>query len=282
MPQVSAKPVQSHPSQGELFLRRWGSWLAGLSFPLGGWWIRDRPDLRSEPRRERGCVWVLPGVEGKSTLPLHIVLGLVDAGLEHALEIHDWTTGVWPLFLYHLRNERRSRRRARRLADRIVEYQDRYPDRPTFLVGHSGGAALTVFTLECLPRKRRVTAAFLLGAAMSRHHDLSTALNRSEYGIWNFYSPLDLIFLTAGTFIFGTADSRHDVSAGAWGFSLPRGLPVCKKRRYETNLHQIRYSRDLVDYCHFGGHFGWANRLFVADRLAALIRNPWARSGIDR
>jgi hypothetical protein len=200
-------------------LRGAGSFLSGLAFPLGGWWIGHLEALRSEARQQNGYVVVLPGVEGKSSMNLHLALGLVEGGVSQAVEIHDWTTGLWPLFAYHLRHERRARRRAAWIAAKIMEYQDRFSGRPTFLVGHSGGGGVTVLALECLPPGRRVTAALLLGPALSRHYDLTTALARTEAGIWNFHSPLDLVYLTAGTFVFGTIDGRHDVSAGAWGFS---------------------------------------------------------------
>src|SRR5262249_4382434 len=144
--------------------------------------------------------------------------GLAEGGLAVSIEIHDWTTGYWPLFAYHLRNARRTARQAVHLADKLLSYQDAYPGRPTFLVGHSGGGALAIKILECLPPGRTVTAAHLLAPAISRRYDLSQALTHVETGIWNFYSPLDFVLLTIGTSLVGTADGKHDVGAGAWGF----------------------------------------------------------------
>ncbi len=200
------------------------SLLAGLAFPLGGWWIGHLGAVRTEQRLQHGCIFVLPGVEGKSSLPLQIARGLVEGGVASAIEIHDWTTGFWPLFAYHLRYERRARSQAVGIATRIMEYQERFPGRPTFLVGHSGGGGVAVLVLESLPTDCRVTAAMLLGPALSRRYDLTEALSRTEAGLWNFYSPLDLIFLTAGTFVFGTIDGRHDVSAGTGAFPA---LHIC-------------------------------------------------------
>jgi pimeloyl-ACP methyl ester carboxylesterase len=247
------------------------SWLTGLAWPLGGWWFGSLSELRTEPRLRNGAVIVLPGVEGKSSLNRDLALGLAEGGVGWAVEVHDWTTGLWPLFAYHLRCLRRSRRRAARIAAQVVAYQDRFPGRPTFLVGHSGGGALAVLVLECLPPSRQVTAALLLGPALSRRYDLSVALARTERGLWNFYSPLDLVFLTAGTFVFGTLDGRHAVSAGAWGFARPARLSSRGRRLYRTRLHQRPYEPAMAGCGHLAGHLGWANRAFAAAWLAPVL-----------
>src|SRR4029079_11614400 len=93
----------------------------------------------------------------------------------------------------------RNREQAREIAERIVAYQDRYPDRPVTLIGHSGGAAMAVRVLESLPDGRRSDQAVLLAGALSPDYDLSTALGRTERGITNFYSGGDVLYLVAGT-----------------------------------------------------------------------------------
>lgn len=252
---MSVAPTAPEALRGPLSL------LAGLTFPLGGWWYGRLSRLRGAARWDRGYVLILPGVEGKGPLNRALACGLADGGLPYAIDVCDWTTGAWPLFAYHLRHQARADRKARRLARRLTAYQDAYPGRPTFLVGHSGGAALAVRALECLPPGRRVTAAVLLGPALSRGYDLSRALARTKAGIWNCYSPFDLLFLTAGTLLFGTLDGRHGVSAGAWGFA----------GRW-PGLQQVRYQPGMARAWHFGGHFGWANRAFAARWLAGLLR----------
>ena len=57
---------------------------------------------------------------------------LADGGVEAAIEIHDWTTGVILLLLYHLRGWKRNLRQVDRLVRRIVEYRQTYPGRPIY------------------------------------------------------------------------------------------------------------------------------------------------------
>jgi hypothetical protein len=125
--------------------------------------------------------------------------------------------------------------------------------------------------LESLSSDTPVTAAVLLGPALSRHYDLTEALRKTTCGIWNFYSPLDLIFLTMGTVLLGTADGRHAVAAGAWGFRPPPHLAGEGFQLYQTRLHQCAYRPAMAASWHFGGHFGWANRLFVANWLSKTL-----------
>lgn len=138
-----------------------------LSFPQQGWWCGEFSDWLTPERAEKGYTIILPGVEGTSWFNISVARGLVDAGHDRAIEIHDWTTGYWPMFVYHLMALERNREKAREIAERIVAYQDRYPGRPVTLIGHSGGAAMAVLVLESLPVDRQVTQAILLAGALS-------------------------------------------------------------------------------------------------------------------
>src|SRR5947209_1465530 len=149
--------------------------VAGLALPLGPLWAVRRP-LFNEQRLAEGLVLVLPGIEGTGPVNQGIAAGLGDAGVPAAIRVHDWTTGLWPLLLFHLRARRRNRRQAQALAGLIVRYQDAFPGRPVSLVGHSGGAALAVWTLEALPPQRTVSTAVLLGPALSHAYPLGPAL----------------------------------------------------------------------------------------------------------
>jgi len=63
------------------------------------------------------------------------------------------------------------REQAEKLAIRIYEYQRAYPQRPVFLVGHSGGSGVAVFALESLSRlrdARPVDGAILIASSVSR------------------------------------------------------------------------------------------------------------------
>ncbi len=243
--------------------------VAGLALPLGPLWAVRQPTV-NEQRLADGLVLVLPGIEGSGPVNRSIAAGLGDAGVPAAIRVHDWTTGLWPLLLFHLRARRRNRRQAQALAGFIVRYQDAFPGRPVSLVGHSGGGALAVWTLEALPPDRTVSTAVLLGPALSPAYALGPALRKVQRGIWHFYSPLDLFLLGLGTLLFGTVDGRHAFSAGLFGFQPPRGTPA-EADLYRQRLHQRCYRPAMARRFHLGGHFGWANRVFVAETLGPLL-----------
>src|SRR5262245_8641941 len=101
--------------------------VTGYLFPLGKWWLRSLRDLSDPERQSHGLVIILPGIEGRSSLTANIARGLADAGIRCAVVIHDWTSGAWPLFLYHLRALERNRQAASLIAERIREYQANWP-----------------------------------------------------------------------------------------------------------------------------------------------------------
>lgn len=244
---------------------------APRSFPQQGWWCSEYEGWLAPERVARGYTIVLPGVEGTSWFNISIARGLVDAGHEAAIEINDWTTGYWPMFVYHLVAIERNKAQAQTIAAKIVAYQDRYPDQPVTLIGHSGGAAMAVLVLEALPEERKITQAVLLAGALSPDYDLSIALSRTERGISNFYSSGDVLYLMAGTLALGTIDRQHAVSAGAVGFRTPEHLSAEQKGWYESLLHEEPYRLEMFRSLNFGGHMGPANRKFVAQWVAPRL-----------
>lgn len=232
--------------------------------------------LRTQARYEQGLVIILPGIEGKSPANVSIAKGLDDGGVRCAIEVYDWTTGA-ALFGVNLRYLERNKREARYIADRIMAYQDRYPGRPVHLIGHSGGGGVTILALEALPVNRQVTGAVLLAAAVAPEYDLRRALRRVDRAIYNYYSPYDVGFLKLGTTIMGTIEGRHTTAAGVRGFRIPWGLDDEGRLLYSERLRQQRYTSNMARSGHAGGHFGWADRRFVAEWLAPIIRANNAR-----
>lgn len=221
-------------------------------------------------RLDRGYVVMLPGIEGPSVFNSNAASGLVDGGVQSAVEVHDWSIGCSLGMLVHLQNLPRNREQARRLAAKIVRYQDEHPGRPVYLIGHSGGAGIALLTLEALPPGRRIDGAILLAGAVSRDYDLRDALSKTTRGIWNFYSPGDWLLLAAGTSLFGTIDRVHAPSAGAYGFRVPADLDAEGERQY-AKLRQVPYEFGMMSSGNFGGHFGPATRAFARDYLTPLI-----------
>lgn len=247
--------------------------LGALLHPLGrlcGAWLND---LCTPERLERGLVLVLPGIEGQSLLNHNIARGLADGGVRAAIEVFDWTTGVYLLFLYHLRGTRRHEAQSENIATRIARYQREYPGRPVHLVGHSGGGAMVVLALERLPDKVKIASAILLLAGISPTYNLARALSHAERGIFSFHSRFDVFFLGAGTVVAGTMDGAHTVSAGMVGFRSPANLDAGERSLYGQRLHQIPFRAAMIADFNFGGHMGVSNRVFVARHVAPLLSN---------
>ena len=243
---------------------------AGL-FPLGRWWPGGLCHLSDDERLENGLTVILPGIEGRSFFAFDIAHGLYEGGVNTAVEVFDWTTGLAPLFLYHLRAARRNREKAAAAARRIVAYQDEHPGRPVHLIGHSGGGGIALLALQALPPGRRITSVVLLAPAVSPHFDVESLVDRTVRGIWNFWSPLDALLLGAGTLLFGTLDGRHAIAAGAQGFATTGAHGEECRRSAGPQLHQHRYDVSLVRQFHLGGHFGCANRVFVSETIAPIL-----------
>jgi pimeloyl-ACP methyl ester carboxylesterase len=229
----------------------------------------------SDDRLDHGLVLILPGIEGHSFLNMAILHGLADGGLRYAMDVFDWTTGNRFYTLYHLRAWQRNLRVAQQLAERIVKYQDKYPGRPVWIVGHSGGGAMALLTAKALPQNHRLTGLILLAAAISPRFDISQILGKVERGIWNFHSWLDCVFVGIGTTIFGTFDGRHMPSAGMLGF-LPtpnsNGLTLTPESTDGPTLIEIAYHPRMIAAFNLGGHFGCVNRVFISENIAPLIR----------
>ncbi len=227
-------------------------------------------DLATMERSRHGLVIVLPGIEGRSMWNVNIARGLDEGGFQGAIEIFDWGTAVPGGAIINLTDLERNRLVARQIKRRIMQYRREQPGRPIHLVGHSGGAGVALLTIEELPQDAPLTSAILLAAAVSPTHDLCDALRRTEFGIFNYYSPYDQGFLVLGTGIFGTIDRQHGPAAGAVGFKKPANLDEYGVAAY-GKLHQIKWTSEMRRHGHYGGHMGWASREFVRDVLAPLI-----------
>ncbi len=228
---------------------------------------------RPTPRQKNdGMVFILPGIEGQSYTNRNIARGLRMGGVTGGVYIYDWTTWTGPLGWYiHLTDTHRNRSQAAHLARRIIKHIEAYPDRPVFVVGHSGGGGIAIMAVEMLPKSHPVDGIILLAAAVSPERDLSRSLSHTRRGIWNFYSPRDVAFLVVGTSIFGTIDRRFGPAAGAVGFETPEGLSENAARLYEKKLTQIAFEQSMAVDGHVGQHNGWTRCGFVARWLAPIV-----------
>jgi len=254
--------------------------LVGIAALCPGCAIPKR--LQAPERYAHGVVYVLPGIEGRSLLNYNIAMGLSDGGVASAIEVFDWTAHVPGAFLYNLSALERNRRVAQALADRILAYRKAHPDRPVHIIAHSGGGGVAVFALEALPLDEPVDVVILLAPALSPEYDLTAALRRTRLGIVNFYSPLDVGFLRAGTTVFGAVDREHGEAAGAVGFRYPLGLTAPGHALYDSLLRQVRWDARLRRFGANGTHVGWASRKFARTYLANLIKQSEASRPLDK
>ena len=159
-------------------------------------------------RLKHGYTIVVVGVNGDNIMSAGLAPGLVDGGYPGAVEVVDWTTGHWPLFVYHLRAGEPPSGGRRRIAEKIAAYQARYPRGEVNLVGYSAGAVVAVDAVEKLGggagRPRGAVGRRRLAAV-----DLRPALERMRVGVWSYYQPQDVVALWAGTLLAGTADGHH-------------------------------------------------------------------------
>jgi len=217
-----------------------------------------------------GYTIVVVGVNGDNMLNAGLAPGLVEGGYPGAVEVVDWTTGYWPLFVYHLRAGHLHEMFARRIADKILDYS-RYPGRPVNLVGHSAGAVVAVEAIEALPDGVRIDRAVLLAGAISPLYDLRTVLERTRHGVASYYQTQDVVALWAGTLVAGTADGTHLPSAGAVGFWMPLGASDETRGLYRDRLVQLPYKPRMALSGNLGGHFQCVGRKFVAEWISPML-----------
>ncbi len=175
-----------------------------------------------QSRVDRGVVVILPGIEGESGANRDIREGLYRAGISYGLLIYRWGSPIPGPggMLVNQTNVARNRRMAEDLAEQIVQYQQKHPGKPVFLIGHSAGGGITVFTLEAMgkmPGAEPVEGAFLLSSSISSDYDLNSALRMTRRGLVNVSNKDDQL-LNTGTGTFGNVDGKKGDSAGRTGF----------------------------------------------------------------
>ena len=174
----------------------------------------------SPERMDKGLVIILPGIEGESAANQDIRKGLDDAGVPYALAIYRWGFPMPGIGLYMNQTDTAGNRRAAgELAQHLVTYQQNFPGRAIFMVGHSAGGGEVVFALEALADlgAEPVEGVFLLAASISSDYPLDKALPMTRRGLVNVWNPEDGLLNTGATF-FGNVDGGNAPSAGRAGF----------------------------------------------------------------
>ena len=240
----------------------------------GGCAIEPDTGVSAFGDRDKGLVIILPGIQGNGSINEDIRQGLIGSGVQCAVEIRQWGFLIpGAKLLVNLINVPGNRQAARRIAEQIAAYQVRQPERPVYLIGHSGGAGVGVFALEHLGQisgSRPITGAVLLSASISNDYDLTSALNQSREGIVNFHNDRDVVLLGIGTTLMGNTDGRRSPSAGRTGFIMAGASDNETRRSAYAKLHQARITRDMVHH-RADPHVVASSRPFIATHVAEWI-----------
>ncbi|HHH76283.1 MAG TPA: hypothetical protein ENL03_04595 [Phycisphaerae bacterium] len=200
----------------------------------------DNKPYMTEELRSKGLVVILPGIEGVSRYNRNIRSGLIKGGLKRAMLIQRWghLPGIGALL--NQMDVAGNRMEGVRIARQIMDYQNQYPGRSVWIVGHSGGAGVAVFTAEALPNGRKIDGLILLAASIHKEYNLTKALSHCQVGIVNFYNPGDKAMLQIGTTLVGNVDGRRGPSAGLEGFTVIKPLATAG-----GSLRQVRVTGGL-------------------------------------
>ncbi len=190
--------------------------------------------------------------------------GLDEGGVAGAIERFEWSD-----YGLDLSSVDAKKGMARRLAKRIRTYQQLFPGRPVHLVGVSAGTGLIVWALEDLSVEEGVTGAILLASSLSRHYDLTRALQSTKGRLYHFHSLLDVVSAAAAA--VRTVDGRHTTAAGFGGFQMPEGADDLTRALYAARLLQIAWEPGDVLQGNVGDHLGPTRTRYVKRHVAPLI-----------
>lgn len=219
-----------------------------------------------------GTIFLLGGTNDLFGVALRWKRHLAATGLMHHLIPIRWQLGGWSILTFaDLRRTDHHRREADRLAARIREAQCDRPGEPIHVISHSAGTAVTCYAIEQLAPDEAITSVVFVGSALSPGYDLSPLLHRCHAGMLAIDSPLDLLFLGAGTRVFGTADRVRTSAAGRVGFDHNADAPSAK-------LHRLRWTPKQIRGGWFGGHMSITAPGFVRTVLATWIRDAERRA----
>ncbi len=237
------------------------AWLIAFASGCGG--IASSSHYMTEVQKENGLVVILPGIEGESEFNHNIRRGLMRAGSHRAMPIYNWGRPIPGVgMLLNQVDVIGNRIAGGSIARMIEQYQDSYPNRPVYLIGHSGGGGVAVFAAESLAAGRKIEGLVLLSASIDGSYDLTKALGHCKNGILNVYNPEDTGLLGVGTAVMGNVDGGRGPSAGLRGFS--------KKR---SKLYQLQMTGGMTAASGGGTHDAATRPGFVASYVA-----PWVLS----
>jgi hypothetical protein len=185
-------------------------------------------------------------------------------------QVWDWTRikpHIFPNPVAHIMQYERNCFRAKRLAEQITCFRREHPDVKLSIVALSGGAPISVFSLEALPADVAIERLVLLSGAISPGYDLTKALAHVNQEVINYHSRRDWLILKWGTKMFGTGDRVRSQACGYSGFDTRRACPSgC------DDLVQIEWHTGLRKFGNRGGHIGSVAREFIDECAVEWLR----------
>lgn len=219
-------------------------WLALCALPAGCAALR-----LNEQHVNDGLTIVLPGIDGRGGSIENVCRVLAGLNAPTAIELRDWTVPGTTILNQCAMG--RNREVAAALASYIVDYRRDHPGRPVYLIGHSGGSAIAVWTAEAMPAGETLDAVILLGSSLSPGYDLTGALEGTKRVV-NYYSANDVALLGSGCSVIGTMDRQHTPAAGLVGFTARH-----------PRLTQIAHNPTTAAAGDDGSHFSYCTTGFI-------------------
>lgn len=222
---------------------------------------------------DREVVFLLDGVGGLQAGPLLARRALRERGEAIGSVLFRWQWGLTGEIWTDLMWLKRNRVMGGQLARRLLAFRRANPNTVVHILAISGGAGIAVFACEALRGRGRIETLVLPCPALSPTYNLGPAL-RSVKRCYALVSSRDTVLLGLGTRIFGTTDRVFTAAAGQVGFQMPDGIDEEDARAYQR-LREIRWSPQLREVRHNGGHIGWSALPFLREHLPEILRgNP--------
>jgi hypothetical protein len=230
-------------------------------------------ELDKVDRPRDGLVLVADGIGGLDLCGTALRYVMAAEGLSCSFHMVPWGHGFGRWFA-DLTDVSNRDRQAARVAQTVQSFRNAQPDEPVFLVAKSGGSGVIVKALEQLT-EGTVERAIFLSPALSPRYDLTAALLAVRREMVVFWSPLDVLVLGAGTWVFGTADRVRTASAGMLGFRVPDEAHAadCRSPSPYSKLRQIRWGPHMARTGYLGGHVGPDSPVFLKKYVVPLLRS---------
>ena len=200
----------------------------------------------------KGVVFVANGAGDSRSVSRNLAQVVAETCAPLQIQTFDWSRGHSRYIADQVDHENHLAQ-GRRLALQISAYRAAYPERRTYLMGHSAGCAVVLGAAEWQP-PGSVTRIILLAPSTCTTCDLRPALRATRDGIDVFHSEADRYMLGLGVAITGTTEGGCRRAAGRQGF-IPIVESPADAALYER-LRQHAWSPDVRWSGHDGGHFG--------------------------